>query len=95
MNNLSSGIFDLILGGFLFFLRASGLSLSFRDSLARVIKTLILSKTFVLILTLVLMEQNENNSNDYLVCTNIFGYEEIMWKSELVSLLASRDLVDL
>ena len=87
MNSLSSGIFDSILSEFLAFLRASGLSLLFHGFLACALLT-----TLVLILTLVLMEQNEN---DQLILVNIFGYDEVMRESEYISLLRDRDLLDL
>lgn len=40
------------------------------------------------------MEENRPK-NDRLVMTNLFGYDELMWESELISLLADRDLLDL
>lgn len=41
------------------------------------------------------MEENKTQKQDRLVMTNIFGYDELMWESELASLLADRDLLDL
>ena len=40
-------------------------------------------------------EQKTTKKQDELVATNLFGYPEVMLKSEYVSLLADRDLLDL
>ena len=40
-------------------------------------------------------EQKTTKKQDELVATNLFGYPEVMLKSEYVSILRDRDLLDL